>query len=40
MRRVLEDAGWTVSHVVPYGDLDWVPEAWNEEVERVMKELR
>jgi hypothetical protein len=36
MRRVLEDAGWTVSHVVPYGDLDWVREMWIEEVQWVI----
>ena len=32
MKQVLSDAGWTVSHVVPYGDLDWVGEVWIEEV--------
>lgn len=37
MRRVLEEAGWTVSHVVPYGDLDWISESWIEEVERVIE---
>ena len=28
MELVLQDGGWTVSRVTPYGDLDWVPEAW------------
>lgn len=32
MKKVLFDAGWTVSHVVPYGDLDWVGEIWIDEV--------
>jgi hypothetical protein len=28
MRQDLTDAGWTVSTVVPYGNLTWVREAW------------
>lgn len=28
MEMVLQDAGWTTSRVVPYGDLDWVTETW------------
>jgi hypothetical protein len=32
MQEVLEDSGWTVSHVSPYGDLKWVSEAWIQEV--------
>jgi hypothetical protein len=31
MARVLEESGWTVSQVVPYGDLQWVGEAWIDE---------
>jgi hypothetical protein len=37
MVEVLEDTDWNVTSVVPYGDLDWVGEAWIEEVERVMR---
>jgi hypothetical protein len=32
MTRVLQESGWTVSQVVPYGDLRWVAEAWIDEV--------
>ena len=28
MEMVLEDAGWHVQRVVPYGDLEWIDEAW------------
>lgn len=28
MDLVLRDAGWTTKRVTPYGDLDWVSEAW------------
>lgn len=28
MERVLQEAGWSTSRVVPYGDLDWVAEVW------------
>jgi hypothetical protein len=28
MERALADAGWSVTRVPPYGDLDWVREAW------------
>ena len=28
MEQVLADAGWSVSRVAPYGDLEWVHEAW------------
>ncbi len=37
MQRVLEDAGWMVSHVVPYGDLEWVGETWIREVGRAVE---
>jgi FixJ family two-component response regulator len=28
MREALEETGWRVTSVMPYGDLDWVREAW------------
>lgn len=28
MKQILEDAGWSVDTVSPYGDLDWVDEVW------------
>jgi hypothetical protein len=28
MELTLQDAGWITSRVTPYGDLEWVPEAW------------
>lgn len=28
MQSVLEDAGWDVHRVVPYGDLEWISEVW------------
>jgi hypothetical protein len=39
MQRVLEEAGWAVSQVVPYGDLDWVGERWIKEVRRMLRAL-
>jgi hypothetical protein len=37
MLQVLEDAGWSVSRVVPYGDLDWIGEVWINAVRCAMK---
>ena len=28
MEFLLRDAGWTVSRVHPYGDMEWIPEVW------------
>lgn len=28
MEMVLQESGWTVSTVTPYGDLEWVEESW------------
>lgn len=28
MERVLEEAGYPVHRVMPYGDLEWISEAW------------
>jgi len=28
MEALLDDSGWTVSRVCPYGDLQWVSESW------------
>jgi hypothetical protein len=38
MQQVLEDAGWNVTRVVPYGDLDWIGEAWIDAVRRAIPE--
>jgi hypothetical protein len=37
MQRVLNESGWTVSQVVPYGDLDWISERWITEVGLVVQ---
>jgi hypothetical protein len=37
MKRVLEESGWTVSQIVPYGDLQWIGEAWIDEVRRQLE---
>jgi hypothetical protein len=39
MKGDLRDAGWIVSSVVPYCDLDWVREAWLPEIERCLRRL-
>jgi hypothetical protein len=36
MQLALEDAGWSVSHVLPFGDLEWIPAEWIGEVERAV----
>ncbi len=28
MLYVLHEAGWSTARVIPYGDLDWIPELW------------
>ncbi|MAT16867.1 MAG: hypothetical protein CMJ46_16530 [Planctomyces sp.] len=28
MKQDLKDGGWKTRSVVPYGDLDWIPELW------------
>lgn len=28
MELVLADSGWSVARIVPYGDLEWIDEAW------------
>jgi CheY-like chemotaxis protein len=28
MQALLEDAGWNVTRVVPYGDIDWISQTW------------
>ena len=28
MQAMLDEAGWTTSRVVPYGDLEWIPQIW------------
>jgi len=37
MCRVLEDAGWKFSCVVPYGDVEWIGEAWRGEVRKLVR---
>jgi hypothetical protein len=37
MIGVLEESGWTVSQVVPYGDLEWIGEAWIREARRAIE---
>jgi hypothetical protein len=32
MKQILEDAGWTVQRVVPFGD-DWIERDWREAVQ-------
>jgi hypothetical protein len=32
MMMVLEDAGWTCSRLAPFNDLEWVREAWIDDV--------
>ena len=34
MCRVLEDGGWKLSCVVPYGDLEWIHDAWAKEIRK------
>jgi hypothetical protein len=35
----LEGAGWEVSYVSPYNDLEWIGEVWAEEVKKRLKEM-
>jgi hypothetical protein len=28
MQTVLEEAGWTVTRVVPYGSHEWIGQTW------------
>ena len=28
MEQALRDAGWRTKRVIPYGDLEWIPEIW------------
>ena len=36
MGASLRDAGWTVHRVVPYGDLEWIREAWLRTIRRTI----
>ncbi len=29
MQAIMEEAGWDVRRVVPYGDLEWINETWS-----------
>jgi hypothetical protein len=37
MRRALEEGGWKLSCVVPYGDLEWIGQAWAKELCRLVR---
>ena len=38
MLSALEEVGWSAERVVPYGDLTWVTERWNERVRSLMND--
>ena len=33
----LESAGWSVSRVIPYGDLEWVEASWAERITECLR---
>lgn len=36
MQFALEDAGWTVARVFPFGDLQWIPRFWSPQIAAII----
>jgi hypothetical protein len=40
MEMTLKEAGWKTERLVPYGDMEWIPESWLPTVQRLLSSVR